>query len=105
MSILDISKMLMYEFYYDVIKNKYGDKAKLMYTDTDSFIIEIKTDDIYKDIKADIHHYDTSEYDPQIIYDIPLVNKKVPGKLKDEMNGKIMSEFLGLRSKLFTQRI
>ena len=54
LSILDLSKILMYEFWYDYVKPKYGEKAKLCYMDTDSFIVYIKTDDIYKDIGEDV---------------------------------------------------
>ena len=63
-AILDISKTLMYKFWYDYIKRKYVDNARLCYTDTDSFIINIKTEDFYKDISNDIKEwYDTSNYD------------------------------------------
>ena len=64
MSILDISKTLMYEFWYDYLKPKYGDKVKLCYTDTDSFIIHIITEDVFEDISNDVEElYDTSNYD------------------------------------------
>ena len=64
MSILDLSKTLMYEFWYDYLKPKYGDKAKLCYTDTDSFIIHIITEDFFEDISNDVElWYDTSNYD------------------------------------------
>jgi len=102
MTILDISKKLMYDFYYNVLKEKYGDKIRLLYCDTDSLIIEVKTNDFYQDMKNDINHYDTSDYPLDNIYNIPLVNKKVIGKFKDELNGKIMAEFIGLRSKLYS---
>ena len=63
-AILDISKTLMYEFWYDYIKPKYGDKARLCYTDTDSFIMHIKTDSFCKDINNDVDKwFDTSNYD------------------------------------------
>ena len=63
-SILDISKTLMYEFWYDVIKPKHGDRAKLCYMDTDSFVIHIATEDFYKDIANDVEKwFDTSDYD------------------------------------------
>ena len=63
LSILELSKILMYEFWYDYVKPKYGEKAKLCYMDTDSFIVYIKTDDIYKDIAEDVKtSFDTSSY-------------------------------------------
>ena len=70
LSILELSKILMYEFWYDYVKPKYGEKAKLFYMDTDSFIIPIKTDDIYKDIVEDV---DTSNYE----LDRPLPKGKI----------------------------
>ena len=64
MSILDVSKILLYEFWYDYIKQKYGDKANLCYTDTDSFIIYIMTEDFFEDVSNDVEKwYDTSNYD------------------------------------------
>ena len=64
MSILDISKILMYKFWYDYISPKYGEKAKLCYTDTDSFVINIKTKDLFEDISNDVERwFDTSNYD------------------------------------------
>ncbi|KAF0696230.1 DDE-1 domain-containing protein, partial [Aphis craccivora] len=105
MCILDLSKSLMYDFYYNTIKKKYGNRVRLLYTDTDSLILEIKTDDFYQDIKINLDHFDTSDYQKDNIYDLHLVNKKVLGKFKDELNGKIMTEFIGLRSKLYSLRI
>ena len=92
MSILDISKALMYEFWYDYIKPKYGDRAKLCYTDTDSFVIYIKTEDFYKDIANDVERwFDTSNYDENDERPLPIgKNKKVIGLFKDELGGKIM---------------
>ena len=84
MSILDISKTLMYEFWYDYIKSKYQDKAKLCYTGTDSFVIHIKTEDFYKDIANDVERwFDTSNYDENDERPLPVgKNKKVIGLFK-----------------------
>ena len=84
MSILDISKTLMYEFWYDYLKPKYGDKVKLCYTDTDSFIIYIKTEDFFQDISNDVEKYfHTSNFDKNDTRPLPIgKNKKVPGLLK-----------------------
>ena len=92
MSILDISKILMYEFWYDYIKPKYGDRAKLCYTDTDSFVIHIITEDFFEDIFGDVERwFDTSNYVEcnSVENDkrpLPIgKNKKVPGLFKDEL--------------------
>ena len=95
----------MYDFYYNIIKKKYGNRVRLLYTDTDSLILEIKTNDFYQDMKIMLDHFDTSDYSKDNIYGLPLANKKVLGKFKDELNGKIMTEFIGLRSKLYSHRI
>jgi hypothetical protein len=100
-SVLEISKTLMYDFHYDYIKNRYKDNAKLLYTDTDSFIYEIKTDDFYDDIKAKIDLFDTSDYPENNIYQLPRVNKKVLGKMKDECSGIIIDSFVGVKSKSY----
>ena len=104
LSILDISKITMYEFWYDFIKRKYGSRAKLCYIDTDSFIINIKTKDFYKDISENVmERFDTSNY----IYDRPLpinVNKKVVGLMKDKLGGGIITEFVALRPKAYTYK-
>ena len=103
MSILHISKTLMYEFWYDYIKPKYGDKAKLCYMDTDNFVIDILTEDFNKDIANDVERwFDTSNYDENRTGKRPLLicmNKKVFGLFKDELGGKIMTEFVGIRPK------
>ena len=103
MSILDISKTLLYEFRYDYIKPKYEDRAKLCYTDTDSFIIHIITEDFYKDIANDVEKWiDTSNYNENDKRPLPIgKNKKVIGLFKDELGGKIMKEFCGLRAKTY----
>ena len=104
MSILDISKTLMYEFWYDYVKPKYKDKAKLCYMDTDSFVINIFTEDFFEDINNDVERwFDTSNYDKNDKRPLQIgVNKKVIGMFKDELGGKIMKEFCGLRAKTYT---
>ena len=101
MSILDISKTLMYVFWYDYVKPKYQGKAKLCYMDTDSFAIRIKTDDFYEDIANDAKEwFDTSNYDNN--RPLPIgKNKKVIGLFKDESGGKIMIEFVGITAKTY----
>ena len=105
-AILDISKTLTYEFWYDYIKPKYGDKARLCYMDTDSFVIHIKTEDFYKDIADDVERwFDTSNYDEKDERTLPTgKNKKVIGLFKDELGGKIMIEFCALRAKAYVYR-
>ena len=101
LSISEISKILMYEFWYDYMKPKYSDNVKLCYVDTDSFIMHIKTEDFYEDIANDIEkEFDTSNYE----VGRPLLtrrNKKVIGLMKDELGGKIMTEFVALRPKTY----
>jgi len=104
-AIMDISKTLMYDFYYNELKERYGDEIKLLYTDTNSLITSIKTKDFYEDMKDMIDKFDTSDYKKDNIYGIPQVNKKVLGKFKDEVNGKIIDEFIGLASKLYTYKM
>ena len=107
MCILDLSKTLMYDFHYNYIKKKYGDKAKLLLTDTDSLIYEIQTEDFYKDISGDVKdRFDTSGYPSDHPSGIPSgFNKKVLGMFKDEVNGDIIDEFVGLRAKLYSYKM
>ena len=102
MSILDISKTLMYEFLY--LKPKYKDKATLCYMDTDSFVLNIFTEDFFEDINNDVERwFDTSNYDCNDKRPLPMgMNKKVIGMLKDKLGGKIMKEFCALRAKTYT---
>ena len=103
-AVLDLSKTLMFEFRYDYLKPVYGDKIRLCYTDTDGFIVHIKTDDFYKDINNDVDKwFDTFNYDKND--NRPLENdknKKVLGKFKDEVGGKIMLKFVALRAKTYS---
>ena len=104
MSILDLSKSLMYDFHYNYIKTKYGDKAKLLFIDTDSFAYESTTKDFYKDINLDIEkRFDTSDYPTNHPSGIKTeLNSKVLGMFKDEAGGKQIVEFVGLRAKLYS---
>ena len=101
MAILDISKSIMYEFRYDYIKSKYGDRANMCYTDTDSFVIHIKTEDFFEDISIDVDGwFDTSSYDKNEKRPLPIgKNKRVPGLFKDELEGKVMVEVVARTSK------
>ena len=99
MAILDIRNILMYEFWYGYLKPKYGDRIKLFYMDTDSLNPFIKTEDFYKDIADDVEkRFDTSDY--KVNRPLPAgKNKKVIGLMKDELKGKIMTEFIALDQK------
>ena len=103
-AILDLSKIIMYEFHYDYMIPKYGDKLKLCYIDTDSFVYDIVTKDFYKDIAGDVEkRFDTSGY-----LDRPLpigLNIKVIVLMKDELGGKIMREFVFLRPKSYSYKL
>ena len=101
MCILDLSKTLMYDFHYNYIKTKYGDKAKLLFTDTDSLTYEIEADDVYLDFWNDKDRFDNSDYPESSPY-FDKMNKKVIGKFKDEASGIPIIEFVGLRSKMYS---
>eukprot|EP00438_Fugacium_kawagutii_P020498 Skav224682 [mRNA] locus=scaffold1804:148653:149879:+ [translate_table: standard] len=104
MSILDLSKVHMYSFYYDVLKAKYQDDIRLIYNDTDSYVIQTFTDDIYEDWMEIKEHMDFSGYDKNHpCWD--ATNKKVLGKFKDECDGKIITNFIALRPKMYCLKI
>ena len=98
-SILDLSKYLMYEFHYKYIKRKYD--ANLLFVDTDSSVYEIKTEEVYEDFYKNKNLFDLNDY-PQDSKFFDLANKRVIGKMKDEFKVKIISEFVGLKSKMYS---
>ena len=100
-AILDLSKTLMYDFHYGYIKQKYGSNAQLCFTDTDSLLYDIKTQDIYRDMAEDADKFDTSDYPPDHFLH-SITNKKVIGKMKDETASLPIKEFIGLRSKMYS---
>ena len=100
-TILDLSKTLMYNFHYNHMKAKYGSRAVLLFTDIDSLTYRVQTEDIYEDMKADADVYDFSDY-PKSHPLYSIKNKKVVGKFKDETNGLAPSEFVGLKSKMYS---
>ena len=99
--ILETSKLHMYQFWYDHLKNKYNNKVELLYTDTDSFIIYVETDNIYKDMLENKILYDFRNY-PINHPNYDITNKKVLGKFKDELNSLIITEFIGLKPKMYS---
>ena len=107
MTILDLSKTLMYDFHYNYILPKYGKKEKLLFTDTDSLCYEIETEDFFQDISNDVEaKFDTSNFEKNHPSEIPVgKNKKVPGMMKDEAGGKIIEEFVGLKAKLYSYKM
>jgi len=101
MSILDLSKTLMYDFYYNQLKKQYGKRCQLLYTDTDSLLLEIQTEDVYADIGRNANLYDTSDF-PKNHQLHSITNKKVLGKMKDECAGRPIAEYIGLRPKMYS---
>ncbi|XP_025265606.1 uncharacterized protein LOC112638322 [Camponotus floridanus] len=105
MSILDISKIRLYAFHYEYMSPLYGDKSKILYTDTDSLIYSVECEDAYERMKRDIDRFDTSDYAVDNPYGVPRANKKVLGLMNDENNGALMFEFVGLRAKMYALRV
>ena len=102
-STLDICKTLMYKLWYDYFKPKYGDRSKLCYTDTDSFIFNIVTEDFFEDISNDVEKwFGTSNYNKKDKISLRIgKNKKVPSLFKDEMGGEIITDIVALRPKAY----
>ena len=101
MCILDLSKTLMHDFHYNYIKKKYNDRPKLLFTDTDSLTYEIETVDAYKDFWTDKDMFDNSDYPENSPY-YCNTNKKIIGKFKDKACGIPITEFVGLKSKMYS---
>ena len=99
--IIDLSKTPMYDFHYNYIKKKYGNRARLLFTDTDSLTYEIEAEDVYKDIWNDKDMFNNSDYPENSPY-YCNDNKKVIGKFKDEACGVPIVEFVGLKSKMYS---
>ncbi|CAB4408477.1 unnamed protein product [Rhizophagus irregularis] len=107
MSVLDLSKLCMYQFYYDTLKVRYGEKIQLCYTDTDSLLVQIQTEDINADLIDMADQFDFSDYPKdhpvrEALGDKADINMKIPGKFKDECNGAVIAEFIGLRPKMYS---
>lgn len=93
-AVLDISKTLMFKFHYEKMRIRYGDKARLLMTDTDSLVYQVLTDDVYVDMTKHSDDFDTSGY-PKDHMLYSTTNARVLGKMKDEYGGKIIAEFVG----------
>ena len=101
MCILELSKVLMYEFHFDYIKNKYGNKSTLLFTNTDSLMYEFKTEDVYENFSNDREMFDFSNYSTKSKY-YDNSNKLVIYKMKDETAGVAIEEFVGLKPKMYS---
>lgn len=104
MAILDLSKVVMYQFYYEHLKPNYQNKIQLMYTDTDSFIFNVECENFYSDMMKHINKYDTSDIPIDNPYGVTQANKKKPGIFSDDMKGELILEFVGLKSKMYSLR-
>jgi hypothetical protein len=104
-AVLDLSKLHMYQFHYDYILQKYGNKATLLFTDTDSLCYHIQTEDIYKDMKENKDEFDFSDYNGDGYRSCDKTNIKKIGKFKDETLGTPIIEFCGLRSKMYSIKL
>ncbi|CAH2019724.1 unnamed protein product [Acanthoscelides obtectus] len=90
----DVSKAVIYDFFYNFLKHQYSNKVSLAYTDTDSLIVHVETDNFYEDMKSHVHYFDTSNYDADNPHNMPRTASEL-GKMKDEYGGKVLSAFYG----------
>ena len=104
-SILDVSKVVMYDFFYGFLKAECGQDFNLAYMDTDCFFLEFRGHDIYEIIKRNYDKFDTYDYPENNVYKIKRLNNKVLGLMKDEAKGSIIVKFCGLRSKMYAWKI
>jgi hypothetical protein len=107
MCVLDLSKLCMYQFYYDIFKARYRDKVKLYYTDTDSLLVKIQTENVNADLIDMANQFDFSDYPKdhpvsEALGDKTDANMKIPGKFKDECNGAVIAEFISLCPKMYS---
>ena len=100
LAVLDLSKTFVYRLHYEYMQRRVGESSKLLYTDTDSLIYEVRTFNMYEVMKRNVHEFDTSDYAEANQFGMPCANKKVVGLMKDECNGNVMLEFVGLHSKM-----
>ncbi|MEW8689040.1 MAG: hypothetical protein AB2556_24740 [Candidatus Thiodiazotropha sp.] len=100
-SILDLSKTLMYDFYYNRLQRQYGERCQFLYTDTDSLLLEIETEDVYEDMPKHQDLYNTSDF-PKGHLLHSTENKKVLGKMKDKSAGRSIAEYVGLQLKMYS---
>ena len=101
MCVLELSKVLMYEFHYDYIKNKHDNKSRLLFTDTDSLMYEIKTENAYEDFSSDKEKFDFSNYSTKSKY-YDNSNKLVISKMKNQTAGVTIKEFVELKPKMYS---
>jgi hypothetical protein len=105
LAVLDLSKLQMVSFLYGEMKPRYGDKVRVLYTDTDSFVLEVETDDLYADMARDGHLYDTSNYKAgplKALADANPSKEKRLGLMKDEFGGRVIHSFVGLKPKMYS---
>lgn len=100
-TVLELAKKHLYQFHYSVMRKRYHQNIHLCYTDTDSLLYLVYTNNFYMDMKEMLPYFDTSNFAVNNMYNMPIANMKIPGYFKDEMGGTVISEFVGLRAKLY----